>query len=87
MPLAWEPDTTRDAIRRREQMRNDMDVALKHQLRIARDTMRMTDVMARIMGGMDRATARELLLSKGTARDRKLVATEDAYDASRERAS
>ncbi len=35
-----------------------LTVSEKHQLRIARDTLRMSDVGARIMGGMTKAEAR-----------------------------
>ena len=37
----------------------DMDTASKHQMRVAKDTLRMTPAMARIMGGMDYPTAYE----------------------------
>ena len=52
------------------------DVALKHQLRIARQTLRMSDVGARIMGGMTKREACEVLRMKGSAEDRKLVEVE-----------
>lgn len=38
-----------------------MDVFTKHQLRIARDTLKMSNVGALIMGGMSKAEARGLL--------------------------
>ncbi len=37
------------------------DVFKKHQLRIARSTLKMSDVGAQIMGGMTKDEARELL--------------------------
>ena len=37
------------------------DVARKHQLKIARDTLRMSDVGAQIMGGMTKEEARDFL--------------------------
>ena len=35
--------------------------AEKHQLRIARDTLKMSDIMAKVMGGMTKKEAKELL--------------------------
>ena len=39
-----------------------MNVFDKHQLKIARDTLKMSDVGAQIMGGMDKPTARAVIL-------------------------
>ncbi len=39
-----------------------MNVPDKHQLRIARDTLRMSDAGAHIMGGMTKDKAREVIL-------------------------
>lgn len=36
-------------------------VALRHQLKIARDTLKMPDAMVGVMGGMDKREARTLL--------------------------
>lgn len=46
----------------------------RHQIKIARQTMKMSDAMARVMGGMDKATARVLLrkLGKNPRRRRRL---------------
>ena len=41
------------------------DVARKHQLKIARDTLRMSDVGALIMGGMTKEEARDFLRKYG----------------------
>jgi hypothetical protein len=38
-----------------------MDVPEKHQLNIARKTLKMNDVFARIMGGMTKEEAREII--------------------------
>jgi hypothetical protein len=38
-----------------------MDIAYQHQLRIARDTLRMPDAMAAVMGGMTKAEATEFM--------------------------
>ena len=38
-----------------------LDVFQKHQLKIARNTLRMSDVGALIMGGMDKETARGII--------------------------
>ena len=45
-----------------------IDVARKHQLRIARDTLRMSDVGALIMGGMTKDEARAILAAEKTRR-------------------
>jgi hypothetical protein len=37
----------------------------KHQLKIAKDTLKMSDAGARIMGGMTKKEAKEFLKSKG----------------------
>ncbi len=39
-----------------------MDVFDKHQLKIARDTLKMSDAGARIMGGMTKDEARRVIL-------------------------
>lgn len=38
-----------------------MDTATKHQIEIAKKTLRMPDAMAKVMGGMTKEEARELL--------------------------
>lgn len=40
-------------------------VPQKHQLKIAKDTLKMSDAGARIMGGMSKKEAIEFLKSKG----------------------
>lgn len=40
-----------------------LNVFDRHQLKIARDTLRMSDAGAAIMGGMDKATARAVILN------------------------
>ena len=45
------------------------DVARKHQLKIARDTLRMSDVGALIMGGMTKEEARDFLRKYGGKND------------------
>ena len=42
-----------------------MDVARKHQLKIARDTLRMSDEGAQIMGVMTKEEARDFLRKYG----------------------
>ena len=42
-----------------------LDVFQRHQKRIALDTLRMSDIGASIMGGMDKPAAREFLRSIG----------------------
>jgi hypothetical protein len=39
----------------------NLSVPEKHQLRIARDTLKMSDIGARIMGGMTKDEAREII--------------------------
>lgn len=41
------------------------NVFLKHQIRIAKDTLRMSDTGALIMGGMTKEEARKILRSIG----------------------
>lgn len=38
-----------------------LSVPDRHQLRIARDTLRMSDAMVAVMGGPDKATARKII--------------------------
>jgi hypothetical protein len=40
---------------------SQLDVGARHQLRIARDTLKMSEFGARIMGGMNHAEAREII--------------------------
>lgn len=42
--------------------RKELSVPEKHQLRIARDTLKMSDVGARVMGGPTKEEARETIL-------------------------
>lgn len=39
-----------------------LNVFDRHQLKIARDTLKMSDAGTRIMGGMDKETARAVIL-------------------------
>lgn len=48
----------------------ELSVPEKHQLRIAYDTLKMNDVMARVMGGMTKDEAREII-KRLTGRDAK----------------
>lgn len=41
-----------------------MDVFDKHQVAIAKKTLRLSDIGAAIMGGMNKATARRILIEK-----------------------
>lgn len=43
-------------------MRGQLSVPDRHQLRIARDTLKMSDVGAQIMGGPTKEEAREIIL-------------------------
>ncbi len=43
-------------------MTKNLSVLEKHQLRIARDTLKMSDIGARIMGGMSKEEARAVIL-------------------------
>lgn len=38
-----------------------MDVFKKHQLKIARSTLKLSDIGAKILGGMSKEQAREIL--------------------------
>ena len=42
-------------------MKKNLSVPEKHQLKIARDTLKLSDAGARIMGGMTKAEAREVI--------------------------
>lgn len=46
-------------------MRKPRDIGERHQLKIARDTLRMHDAGAAIMGGMSKDEARSFLLRFG----------------------
>lgn len=48
------------------------DVVGQHQLKIAKSTLRMSDVGARIMGGMTKEEARKFLRDKGWS-DKKIA--------------
>lgn len=54
-----------------------MDVFRKHQLRIARDTLRLSDVGARVMGGPSKEEARAFLRQAGWT-DAEIRAWEDS---------
>jgi len=43
----------------------NLSVPEKHQLKIARDTIKMDDAMAKVMGGMTREEAKRFLFQKG----------------------
>jgi hypothetical protein len=43
-------------------MKRQLSVPDKHQLRIARDTLRLSDAMAGVMGGMSKDEARAVIL-------------------------
>lgn len=45
--------------------KKSLSVPEKHQLKIAKDTLKMSDAGARIMGGMDKDEARKFLKSIG----------------------
>lgn len=40
---------------------SNLTVPERHQLRIARDTLKMSDVVARIMGGPSKAEAKRII--------------------------
>ena len=42
-------------------MKRQLTIPEKHQLKVAQDTLRMNDVMARVMGGMTNAEARDVI--------------------------
>lgn len=42
-------------------MRKNLTVFEKHRLKIARDTLKMSDLGARLMGGMTKQEAREFI--------------------------
>ena len=47
-----------------------IDVAKKHQIRIAERTLQMNDVFARIMGGPSKEEARRILRAAGYSESR-----------------
>ena len=53
-------------------MKRKLTVPEKHGLKIARDTLRMPDVMARIMGGPTKEEAKRII-RKLTDKDYKMV--------------
>jgi hypothetical protein len=50
---------------RRKMRIKDLPVPVQHQIRIAKQTLQMSDVGARIMGGMNKAEARNILKKYG----------------------
>lgn len=53
----------------------ELTVPQQHQLKIAKKTLKMNDVMANIMGGMNKAEARAFLKSIGWS-DQKIKKAE-----------
>ena len=51
-------------------MKTELSVFDKHQFKIARDTLRMSDIGALIMGGMTKPEAREFLARVGWTPER-----------------
>lgn len=59
-----------------------MEVAEKHQLKIARQTLQMSDAMAGVMGGMDKPTALRIVEAHDEAqRAKRNRAARDRHDA------
>jgi hypothetical protein len=52
-------------MKRKRQTRHPLNVPERHQLKIAKDTLRMSDEGAMIMGGMTKEEAREFLRVHG----------------------
>lgn len=50
-----------------------LDIPGQHQLKIAKSTLRMSDVGARIMGGMSKEDARKFLREKTGWSDKKIA--------------
>ena len=46
-------------------MKKQLSVPEKHQIKIAKDTLKMSDVGAMIMGGMTKPEAKEILKKHG----------------------
>ncbi len=46
-------------------------VAKGHQMKIARDTLKMNDVFSRVMGGMTKKQAAEFLMKNGNSKDKR----------------
>lgn len=51
-------------------MKKELSVFDKHQLKIAKDTLKLSDVGARIMGGMTKEEAREFLSRMGWTQEK-----------------
>ena len=49
-------------------MARKMDVPRKHQMNIAKKTLKLSDIGARILGGMTKETARRILRESGLYR-------------------
>ncbi len=54
----------------------ERDVAKGHQMKIARDTLKMNPVFAKVMGGMTKKEAAEFLMKNGNAKDKKAAKLE-----------
>ena len=51
-------------------MKTELSVFDKHQFKIAKDTLRMSDAGAFVMGGMTKPEAREFLAGMGWTKER-----------------
>lgn len=68
-------DAVRQAIQERAELQ-EADVFKKHQLKIARDTLKMNPVFRKVMGGPSREEAIQILLKHGSAADKKMAQRE-----------
>jgi hypothetical protein len=59
-------------------MSREMDIPTQHQCKVARDTLRMSDAGAAIMGGMTKVQAREVLRDKAGWSAERIAAHENA---------
>ena len=57
---------------------NTLSVPEKHQFKIAKSTLRMSDIGARIMGGQTKEEAREFLRNKMNWSEKQIQKFEDA---------
>ena len=58
-------------------MKQNLSTPEKHQLRIAKQTLNMPDIVASIMGGMTKNEAREFLKTKMKWTDAKIQSFEE----------
>lgn len=66
-------NAVRKAIQERTERLHELDPFRTNQLKVARDTLKMSPVFQKVMGGPSKKEAIKILLDKGTSADKKLA--------------